>query len=82
MPTDKTTTADTPEAISFLQACSLRGMLKLRLAGLKGRGRVRDIVDTVSKITGKQYTTSRAGQQKALDDLTAWIEAQKESTRG
>lgn len=77
-----TVVIDTPEGISVFQALSIRGMIKLSLVGLKPRGRMTDILYTASTITGKgPYKTSPAGKQKAIDDLSVWIEEMK-SARG
>ena len=72
-------TTFTGDNVTKFQAASIKGMLKLRLLGMKGRGRVSDILATAHSITGQgPYKTSKAQQQKAVDDLQAWINERSE----
>lgn len=71
-----TTTMDTPEDIKFFQACSLRGALRLQMQGMKhSRMTNTQVRASVGKITGKKY--KRTEDQRALDDINAWIKEQK-----
>lgn len=75
--TNQTLVFDTEDGILYFQACSLKGMLKLHLKGLRGRCRVRDVLATAASITGKGPYTTGKGIQQAVDDLQAWIDERK-----
>lgn len=57
-----------------IQAILLRGHLKLRRAGLKGKISQTMLLAKASAITNLAYPNTAAGRDKAITDLTTFIE--------
>jgi len=70
----------TGDAIQLYAAAQLRGSITLYIkCGLiPTRGvTIRRMLDITKKYTGKDYKNSRGEQQRAVEDLTVWINTMK-----
>ncbi len=57
--------------IDFFTICSIRGQLKLRAAGLRGRATLRQLLDAAGRHTGRAYTSRQL--TAAIADLQSII---------
>ena len=64
---------DTQEGISMFRLLSLRGMIRMELAGMKGRGK--PTIQVIKELDGRTITRqTRKERERAIELLNAKIE--------